>query len=180
MASSKAFKLKRKLTVQSKAWLADVLTITFTGNHLLATGDTIKFVDPHGSVNYDVAVTNTGATTITIPALDRNIRLPVDIFVESFPTGFSGNSEVATLSYANFVAQATVTTSSGNAAAVAAFQVSNDLIGWFPAETYTLASGASPVTDGAAIKDAWTYCRLNVTSVTGTGGKLICTVSGVN
>jgi len=70
--------------------------------------------------------------------------------------------------YASFQA---VVTGTGSVSATVAIQGSNDGINAVttPINTITIASGASPQSDGFTAVTAWKYVRANVTALTGTG-----------
>lgn len=175
----KIAQFKRKITISNAAYATGDWTLTTSGNHLLAVGDTFKIVNKATNDTITAtAIAGTTGSTLKFTYAVANAEFSGDFFVYSFPTGFSGVSEVETLGTTISTVQATTTTSSGNGTHSVAFQYSNDKVGWITVANSAPASAASPITDGFVLQAPWLYVRLNVTSVTGTGGKMIATLSG--
>ncbi len=179
----KAQTLKRKISITGTPTWASTnggeWTITTSGNHLVSVGDVIPFIDPYNPVFYQLtAVTGTTGSTLVLASSEQKITFPNEIFLNTFPTGFVGTTEAATFPGDKSSFQATVSTSSGNGSGVVVIQVSNEGVACMNRVTITVASAASPATEGTVFDGAWAYMRGNITSVVGTGGKMKITFVG--
>lgn len=175
----KIAQFKRKVTISTTSYATGDWTLNTSAPHLLAVGDTFQIANQAtGDFIKVTTIAGTTGSVIKFTFADANAQFAGDFFVYSFPAGFSGVSEVETLGTTISTVQATTTTTSGNGSHSVLFQYSNDKVGWITVATSTPASAASPVTDGFALQAPWLYVRLNVTSVTGTGAKMIATLSG--
>ena len=169
----------RKLTLTAQTWATNTWTFTTSSPHYLSVGDTFTIYEltTQQLLTITCAAGTTGST-ITYTSTNNLLQFPPEIILTQFPTGFTGYSDVLVVNGNLNTYQATTTTTSGNGSHSVTFQVSNDKIAWLNISTSSPTAAASPVTDGFVINAPWAFARINVTSVTGTGGKMVATING--
>lgn len=162
---------KRKISISAQPWAANSYTLTTAAAHGIAVGESIVLFDIYSqsSLTY---VTQAGTTGSTIVISDTNSgrQFNTEFFLAYFTANTTTSNEAPGTSLVTY--QATVTTTSGNGAATVNIQASNDNIGWLSLGTITLASAASPNSDGFALQAPWLYTRAVISGISGTGAKV--------
>lgn len=175
---------KRTITISNAVFATGNWTLTTTAPHLIGVGEVINLFN--GTANMPSAVTTiagtTGSTIVFVGAdatnSNSNAAFVKTFTVSTFPTGFSGFSDVETIGTDNATFQTTTTTTAGTGNHSVQYQVSNDKIAWINKTNSTPAIAASPISDAFSLSECWVYARISVTSVAGTGGKMIATAAG--
>lgn len=165
---------KRKISISAQAWATNNYTLTTAAAHGLVAGESITLFDAYSqsSQTYVLAAGSVGSTLV-IPDTNAGRKFNTEFFVNYYTANTTTTTESPGMSMVTY--QATVTTSSGNGAATVVVQGSNDGIGWVVLNTITLASAASPNSNGFALTAPWLYTRAVISGLTGTGAK--CYVS---
>lgn len=181
----KIIKFKRKVSVNAAVYSsgASTWTLTTAVAHLLAVGDVFQIYNFTGQklITVTTIAGTTGSTIVfSNTSIDTDATATLDnyFYIYSFPTGFTGLSEVENIGTTLATMQATTTIVSGTGSHSIQYQYSNDKIGWINGNASAPSAAATSVTDGFTLANPWLYGRFNVVSVTGTGAKLTFTVVG--
>ena len=175
----KLVQLGKKFAISSATWATNTWAFTTTAPHGFAVGDTFYLFDATSGQNVLITTAaGTTGSTITYTSATKDQVWALDFVKTQFPTGFTGTTDAYGNGLNELTVQATVTTTSGNGSGTVDIQVSNDGIAWKTIGTITIAAAASPATDLFTYAFVTQYIRANITSVVGTGGKMIITAAG--
>lgn len=160
-------KLKRSLAYTA-TWAAGILTLTTPTPHYLKNGDVVDLVLTE--ITRDVTnkvITYVNANVFTIPLDNYAFTTSAGYVVMYYYSGgMTGESEVFRITPSSQNQGMVVQfTAHGTGGAVFVLNVSNDLAGWIPIATVTLAS-TDLATDFVIINNNWNHAKLTITSIT--------------
>lgn len=162
--------LKRSLSFTA-TWAAGVLTVNTTGNHYLASTNTVDLVNATGDKLVDVAVTVTSGTQFTVATTESTAYLAGTVVIPYFSTGMTGVQ--AAESFARSLAVSSVVQSYVTGTGGASYTVNGSLDGvhWSAIGSAVTHAGTTNDTQSVAIEPGWMYITINISSI-GAGTQL--------